>query len=141
MAAGGQDYQLLVAALSNPTFASGNFLAVHRVRLQDDEDEDGHSSDMASDEELEVSNADIQAALQTRIGGQAQTDAACDEDPSEASARKSHYAIFSSGVELAQHVWGDCTPGTVEPKFSQIRDAKKVLQARNGKIPCHQCDL
>ena len=47
----------------------GNFLSVYRIRPQNDNDSDVHSSDVASDEELEVSHAALTEALLTRIGG------------------------------------------------------------------------
>ena len=50
-----------------------NFLAVHRVRPQDDgSDEEANSDDLISDEELQVSNASLADALSTRIGGREQ---------------------------------------------------------------------
>ena len=47
----------------------GNFLSVHRVRPTDDDDDQAHSDDIASDEELEVSHNSLEDALETRIGG------------------------------------------------------------------------
>ena len=46
-----------------------NFLAVHRMRPQDDESDDDNSQYIVSDEELEISRASLAEALSTRIGG------------------------------------------------------------------------
>ena len=47
----------------------GNFLSVHRVRPMDDDESDGNSDDIVSDEELQVSAASLKEALSARIGG------------------------------------------------------------------------
>ena len=107
----------------------GNFLAVHRVRPQDEEDEGGHSSDMASDEELEVSSADLHAALQTRIGGSARAEDDQGDDIDEMAQKVSHHRNSAKGMNIAQRVWGGSSAGRSEPKFVQVGELKEVLQA------------
>ena len=47
-----------------------NFIAVHRMRPTDDDDDLGaNSEDMVSDEELQVNNDNLQEALATKVGG------------------------------------------------------------------------
>ena len=47
---------------------------MYRIRPQNDDLDDAHSSDMASDEELEVSHEDLKEALETKVGGKARTE-------------------------------------------------------------------
>ena len=46
-----------------------NFLSVHRVRPTDDDEDEANSDHLVSDVELEVSHANLENALETRIGG------------------------------------------------------------------------
>ena len=98
------------------------------MRPQNDELDDAHSSDMASDEELEVSHADLQVALKTRIGGRAagnRDDGAADVDMNGALT---HHENSSVGVEIAQHVWSARPCGTQEPTFVKVGDTKDMIR-------------
>ena len=107
----------------------GNFLSVHRMRPQNDEVDDAHSSDMASDEELEVSHADLQEALKTRIGGRAgegkNDDAEADID---ANGAMTHHESSSVGMGIAQNVWKAGPCGTHEPTFVRVGDVKVIMK-------------
>ena len=48
---------------------ASKFLCVYRVRPADDDEDEAHSDDLASDEELEVSYVELTDALDTRVGG------------------------------------------------------------------------
>ena len=62
-----------------------NFLSVYRIRPADDDEEDANSDNLASDVELEVSHADLESALETRIGGH---QSARDDDDEQQSRTK-----------------------------------------------------
>ena len=102
----------------------GNFLSVYRVRPQDESDDEGHSSDMADDEELEVSHIDLQEALLTKIGGRSRKDG---EDKEEGKA--SHHENSVSGVNVAQGIWRVGADGKQEPTFVHPKAVDQVLQA------------
>ena len=109
----------------------GNFLGVHRVRPSNDEIDDGHSSDMASDEELEISHTDLHKALTTKIGGRG---GANDEEEGEGiehgiSGNATHHDNSTTGIQVAQGVWGCAEGGRQEPEFVSVGCVKEIVQA------------
>ena len=80
-------------------------MAVRRVRPEEEDVEAGHSSDLASDEELETSHADFKAAMATKIGGRERKDAAGDGAVGDVEANVSHQRNSAEGMEIAQDVW------------------------------------
>ena len=108
----------------------GNFLAVHRMRPQskDDDDEAVHSSDVADDEELEVSHADLHAALTTRIGGRAK-EGDVDLDDAEAAGAQSHHINSASGIDVAQTVWECSQSGVQIPAATTLDAIEEVMKA------------
>ena len=108
----------------------GNFLAVHRVRPQnEDDDDDAHSSDMADDEELEVSHEDLHAALATRIGGRERRDVGGDSEDETVTRMMSHHMNSASGMGVAQHVWNCAAGGKHIPDSVTLESLKEILQA------------
>ena len=77
---------------------TGNYMAVHRVRPSDDDENSACSDDMVSDEELAVTHASIEAALVTRVGGRGREE----DDEGKAGSHKDN---SSTGMSLAQTVW------------------------------------
>ena len=108
----------------------GNFLSVYRVRPQDnDEGEDRHSSDVASDEGLEVSNIELRSALETRIGGKCRGDEVGAEETASDVAQRTQYANSSSGIDVAQNVWGDAQAGSCKAHAPVPTNLRELLQA------------
>ena len=105
-----------------------NFLSVHRVRPQNDDLDDAHSSDMASDEELEVSHEHLKEALETRVGGKART-AAEETSDLKVEGQASHHVNSSSRIDIAQAVWGSSGQGTNLPCFVPVTKLDEVLDA------------
>ena len=89
----------------------GNFLSVYRIRPQIDDNDDAHSSDMATDEELEVSHAALQEAFETRVRGRECEEGLGDDDAEGAASQQQN---STTGITQAQGVWGCERPGTHE---------------------------
>jgi len=107
----------------------GNFLAVHRVRPQNDDSDDTNSDDAVSDEELEVANADLQGALGTRIGGRGKED----EEEEEGDAPGAHRENSRSGMLLAKAVWSQASQESVanwtQPVFKEVGNVDAIIDA------------
>ena len=77
-------------------------MSVYRVRPQD-VDEDVLSDEDFCDEELELTEADLARALETRIGGR-ESKAKTSEQES-VSSKQSHEQNSRRGMRVAQKVW------------------------------------
>ena len=83
----------------------GNFMAVYRVRPMGDDDNDAHSSDVVSDEELMLTKHDLKEALSSRIGGKSKDVIVdMDENPFEKLDKVSHYENSSGFDALLKRV-------------------------------------
>ena len=84
-------------------YVVSNFMAVHRLRPVDGEDEP-HSDDIGDedDEELEVSHEQLVEALETRIGGREKKPDAGHNDSTEDAG---HRANSAAGIANAQAIW------------------------------------
>ena len=95
-------------------------MSVYRVRPQDAVDEECHSSDMASDEELIVDKEGLKEALETRIGGKHRED---DVDNPLGTGKNdedvSHHDNSRAGMDCAQHIWS-LRPTNTEWKHDAI---------------------
>ena len=83
---------------------------------------------MASDAELEVSHEDLKEALETKVGGKARTEGEQMADEEE-DRMASHHLNSSTGIGLAQGVWGTGEGGTTIPSFVPIDSFDEVLKA------------
>ena len=96
----------------------GNFLSVHRVRPRDDDEDDANSDDVVSDEELELTAADLEEALTSRIGGR---EKAKGDAPDEEEDEGTHRANSAAGMALADKIWAQRSAAVpaeaVEPGF------------------------
>ena len=118
----------------------GNFLTVHRVRPSGDDSDDAPSDDQVSDEELEVSHARLNEALETRVGGrgpETREDDGGAGDPENAK-EGSHRENSTSGMALAKDVWANNDDGAPsraqEPNFVTIEALDDVLaEARKSQ--------
>ena len=104
----------------------GNFLSVHRVRPRDDDEDDGNSDDIISDEELELSHEHLKDALTTRIGGR--------ETNRADACLQSHFLNSESAMELGADIWTGCDTSSPssskEPKFRlPAEDLDQILSA------------
>ena len=105
----------------------GNFLSVHRVRPRDNESDECNSDDLVSDEELQVSNASLSQALNTRIGGKQ-----CGQDFNEGSM--SHFQNSEAAISLGQHIWGSSSGSSASasarnvPSFVAPTELEKVFK-------------
>ena len=80
-----------------------NFMNVYRVRPTDGEDDlDARSDDVISDEELEVSHADLDIMLTSRIGGKQQDADSCDMENVE---DRNHFRNSLMGMAIAKEAW------------------------------------
>ena len=80
-----------------------NFVNVHRVPpTDDDEDEEAHSDDLASDKELELSHANLTDTLETRVGDQRLGDENDDHVPGH---DLTHHGHSECGMERARSMW------------------------------------
>ena len=72
-----------------------NFLSTYRIRPQADGEAGENSDDVFSDEELQVSRAQLDTALETRVGGR------------QRSVRDSagHHANSSAAIALGHQIW------------------------------------
>ena len=78
---------------------------MYRVRHQSkDSDEEGHSSDVADDVELEVSHVDLKEALTTRVTGRRKKEEG-EEDAGVSKDVASQHDNSAAGIEQAQSVW------------------------------------
>ena len=109
-----------------------NFMNVYRVRPTDDDDDEAHSDDLASDEELKVSHASLKDALETRVGGHRRLG---DEDEETTPGQAcTHQENSKPGMERARVMWAadlDDESGTSfrESKFVAVDKLDEVLQA------------
>ena len=110
-----------------------NFLSVHRVRPQDDEESSGgNSDDIAADEDLTVSNEGLATALKTRVGGR--------EDDDKAGDAYTHRENSTSAMQLGEDIWGapdeaatstQPLPDVTTPKnLNDILKAARASQSR-----------
>ena len=82
-----------------------NFLNVYRVRPRDADDDVPRSEDDVSDEELEVSHNQLHEMLKTRVGGRYRGKNSL-HDADETEEQVSHRENSSSGIILAESLWG-----------------------------------
>ena len=66
----------------------GNFMVVTRARPDANDSDDGHSDDLLSDEELELTRGDLAQALETRVGGQRRSKGGEDAQQEHPDARE-----------------------------------------------------
>ena len=110
-----------------------NFLSVYRVRPTEDDEDEAHSDDLASDEELEVSHASLADALDSRIGGHRRVgDEDEHVDPAQACT---HQENSKSGMERARAIWAanldDASAKSMtEPKFVVVDKLDEVIKER-----------
>ena len=106
-------------------------MCVYRVRPTDDDEDEAHSDDLASDEELEVSHVELTDALDTRVGGHRRLGG---EDEVDFPARAgTHQENSKSGMEKAGAIWAvdldDASAKSVSaPKFVDVEKLDEVLQ-------------
>ena len=79
-----------------------NFLSVYRVRSRDLND-DARSDEDFSDEELVLTEADLEQASKTRVGGRV-TDKP-NEKVKRDTSKATHEETHRSGMDLASHIW------------------------------------
>ena len=117
-----------------------NFMAINQVRPdKHEEEEEVHTSDIAEDEELEISHQVLHVALQTRIGGAKKKNAAalgCDREGTEAI---SLHENSSQGIERVKQVWRCAHAKRKSKVFASRVDVEKILKearesAAQGKI-------
>ncbi len=106
-----------------------NFLAVHRVRPRDPEEDDRSDEDV-SDEELEVSHACLAEALNIRIAGKESGDA---EGSGDEAVGDSHKQSSTINISIAQQAWssvGDGLFGAARgPQVATTTSLDKVVAA------------
>ena len=106
-----------------------NFVAINRVRPdKPEEEEEVHTSDIAEDEELEISHQALQHALETRVGGyKKKTGVVCDSEHDQPETMSLH-ENSSKGIERIKQVW-KCPPAKKKSKVFACRvDVEKVLK-------------
>ena len=86
-----------------------NFMSVYRVRPRDVSD-DVVSDEDFSDEELVLTEKDLERALQTRIGGREPKKTASQRTP--AQGKVSHEENSRTGISLVQAIWPVGEPST-----------------------------
>jgi len=91
-----------------------NFIAVYRVRPQDEDAEDCNSDDIISDEELELSSHNLAEALTTKIGGRDPDGMVSGEDALESGT---HHANSEAAMQLGAEVWAGGS-GSSDPHTS-----------------------
>ncbi len=111
---------------------ASNFLSVYRVRPTDDDEDEAHSDDLASDEELEVSHASLTDALETRVGGHQRF--GDDDAGHEPGQSCTHQENLKSGMERARAIWAadldDASATSLsEPKFVAVDGLDDGLRA------------
>ena len=79
-----------------------NFLSVYRARPRDPS-EDVLSDEDVSDEELELTEADLARALKTRVGGREPH--AQSKGKSSATGKATHEDNSHTGMAIARHIW------------------------------------
>ena len=102
-----------------------NFLSVHRVRPQDDDDfSAANSDDVAEDEELEVNHDNLTEALLTRIGGRG---GAADSTTADSVSHK-HNSTDAMG--LSDDIWNCAFPERYasNPSFTVPGNLTAVLK-------------
>ena len=116
----------------------GNFLAVHRMRPGDEEEDMCNSDDIVSDEELELSRASLTAALETKVGGKEGEPPATDDHTSGPT----HFQNSHSAIERNQEMWSAQLENEkavvstfIEPQALQdVLGAAKASQRREHKF-------
>ena len=103
-----------------------NFLCVHRARPQDKDDSScENSDDIASDEELALSNESLQSALKTRIWGR--------EDRGNSGDTTSHRDNSTAAMQLGEDVWstteGATTDAQPQPDAAAPEELNEIFKA------------
>jgi len=115
----------------------GNFMSVYRVRPRDMEDDEAHTSDAVSDEELQVKREQLEAALESKLGGRGRAEQSSDskiegDDASDSDAEKEGGMRENSkaGMTRAQEIWkADTSPSAGPPTFRGEKDVDNILHA------------
>jgi len=115
----------------------GNFLSVYRIRPRDDEEDDRHTSDAASDEDLRVTASDLTEALRTKVGGRGRRDdirgadqqsaSDTDDDDDRTGGQREN---SRAGMAVAQQIWcADAPENAKEPAPAAPGNIAEILAA------------
>ena len=109
-----------------------NFLSVYRVRPGKDDDLDIADEDMASDEELELEDDDLEEVLRTRVGGRERHSKDNDDSGDEAGGegRKTHHANSEEAMAQGHAIWTSSVQAMAQRSTPSVRsDINEVLAA------------
>ena len=112
-----------------------NFMCVSRLRPKDNDNEaDGNSDDLVSDEELILDSKDLTEALQTKIGGKKPSEEqGINEEESE--EEHTHFQNSLSAMNRVNSIYDTSTSGSIssKPKFRNLpKDLQTVLKAASA---------
>ena len=100
-----------------------NLMSVYRIRPHDPS-EDVLSDEDFSDEELELTEADLARALQTRIGGRESQGKGAKKEPSGGKA--THEQNSRQGIRVAQQVWSRADDLLVKESDGGTLDSERM---------------
>ena len=110
-----------------------NFMSVFRMRPRDVAD-DVRSDEDFSDAELELTKADLEKAMRTRIGGREKKSG---KQSVSALRKVSHEENSRTGIALVQAIWPVGDPSTLEkssfPSISSDNMKKSLVAARQSQ--------